>query len=108
MEGGKYYNDKFAGFYLTHRIPWYFRTIGKSISSFDFVYRGVIGDMKNPQQHQFEFEKLDHLYQEVGLEANNFLGSPFNLGFFYRVGHYSTPIFKENFAIQLKLNFLGF
>lgn len=108
MEGGKYYNDKFAGFYLTHRIPWYFRTIGKSISSFDFVYRGVIGDMKNPQQHQFEFEKLDHLYQEVGLEANNFLGSPFNLGFFYRVGHYSTSIFKENFAIQLKLNFLGF
>ena len=108
MEGGKYYNDKFAGFYLTHRIPWYFKTFGKNISSFDFVYRGVIGDMKNPEYHNFTFQKLDHYYQEVGLESNNFLGSPFNLGFFYRVGHYSTPAFKENFAIQLKLNFLGF
>ena len=108
MEGGKYYNDKFVGYYFTHRIPWYFRTIGKSISSFDLVYRGITGDMKNPEKHQFQFEKLDHLYQEIGLEANNFLGSPFNLGFFYRVGHYSTSNFTDNFAIQLKLNFLGF
>lgn len=108
MEGGKYYNDKFAGFYVTHRIPWYFKTIGKRISSFDFIYRGVIGDMKNPEYHDFTFQKLDHYYQEVGLESNNFLGSPFNLGFFYRVGHYSTDTFKQNFAVQLKLNFLGF
>lgn len=108
MEGGKYYNDKFAGFYFTHRVPWYFKTFGKNISSFDVVYRGITGDMKNPQEHNFEFEKLDHYYQEIGLESNNFLGSPFNLGFFYRVGHYATDSFKQNFAIQLKLNFLGF
>ncbi|WHF52077.1 DUF5686 family protein [Chryseobacterium gotjawalense] len=108
MEGGKYYNDKFVGYYLTHRIPYYFSTFGKKISSFDMVYRGITGDMKNPEIHQFDFQKLDHFYQEIGLEANNFLGSPFNLGFFYRVGYYATPTFKENFAIQLKLNFLGF
>lgn len=108
MDGGKYYNDKFTGFYLTHRIPWYFKTFGKNISSFDMVYRGVIGDMKKPQDHQFQFQKLDHYYQEIGLESNNFLGSPFNLGFFYRVGYYATDTFKQNFAVQLKLNFLGF
>lgn len=108
MEGGKYYNDKFAGFYLTHRIPWYFKTFGKNISSFDFVYRGVSGDMKDMKQHDFQFQKLDHYYQEIGMESNNFLGSPFNLGFFYRVGYYATDSFKQNFAVQLKLNFLGF
>ena len=108
MEGGKYYNDKFAGFYFTHRIPWYFKTFGKNTSSFDVVYRGITGDMKNPEYHGFTFQKLDHLYQEIGLESNHFLGTPFNLGFFYRVGHYSTLPFKENFAIQLKFNFLGF
>ncbi|MGZ5193701.1 MAG: DUF5686 family protein, partial [Kaistella sp.] len=108
MQGGKYYNDKFVGYYFTHRIPKYFKTFGKNISSFDLVYRGITGDMKNPEHHNFEFQKLDHLYQEIGLESNNFLGTPFNLGFFYRVGYYSTPTFKENFAIQLKLNFLGF
>ena len=108
MEGGKYYNDKFVGYYLTHRVPFYFSTFGKKISSFDMVYRGITGDMKNTAIHDFEFEKLNHFYQEIGLEANNFLGSPFNLGFFYRVGYYATPMFKENFAIQVKLNFLGF
>lgn len=108
MESGKYYNDKFAGFYFTHRIPWYFKTFGENTSSFDVVYRGIIGDMKNPEYHGLEFQKLDHLYQEIGLESNHFLGTPFNLGFFYRVGHYSTLPFKENFAVQLKFNFLGF
>lgn len=108
MEGGKYYDDKFFGYYFTHRIPWYFRTVGKNTSSFDLAYKGIIGDIKNPGFHQFEFQKLNHLYQEVGMEWNNFLGSQFNLGFFYRIGYYSTPKFSENFAIQLKLSFLGF
>lgn len=108
MESGKYYNDKFFGYYFTHRIPFYFRTFGKQTSSFDLIYKGITGDMKDMQFHDFEFQKLDHLYQEIGLESNNFLGTPFNLGFFYRVGYYNTPIFKENFAIQLKLRFLGF
>ncbi|MFL9835835.1 DUF5686 family protein [Chryseobacterium terrae] len=108
MEGGKYYNDRFVGTYLTHRLPWYFKSFGKNVSSFDVIYRGVIGDMKNPEFHQFEFEKLDHLYNEVGLEWNNFLSSQFNLGFFYRVGHYNTSSFKDNFAIQFKLKLLGF
>ncbi|HCA10062.1 hypothetical protein [Chryseobacterium sp.] len=108
MEGGKYYNDKFVGAYLTHRLPWYFKSFGKNVSSFDVIYRGTIGDMKNPEFHQFEFKKLDHLYNELGLEWNNFLSSQFNLGFFYRVGYYNTPKFKDNFAIQFKLKLLGF
>lgn len=108
MQGGKYFNDKFIGTYFTHRIPWYFRSFGKNVSSFDVIYRGTIGDMKNKEYHQFEFEKLDHLYNEVGLEWNNFLSTRFNLGFFYRVGHYRTDNFKDNFAIQFKLKLLGF
>ena len=108
MKGGKYYNDKFFGYCFTHRIPWYFRTLGKSTSSFDLVYKGGIGNMKNPEYHHFDFENLNKLYQEVGLEYNNFLGTSFNLGFFYRIGNYATPRFGENFAIQFKFEFLGF
>lgn len=108
MEGGKYYNDKFLGYYFTHKLPFYFKSFGKNVSSFDLIYRGTIGNMKNPEYHDFDFKPLDHLYQEVGLEWNNFLSSQFNLGVFYRVGYYNTPIFNENFAIQLKLKALGF
>ena len=108
MTSGRYFNDKFAGYFITHRIPWYFKSFGKNTSSFDFVYKGIVGDMKNPEYHQFDFSPLDHLYQEVGLEYNNFLSSRFNLGFFYRVGHYATNNFKDNFAVQLKFKFLEF
>lgn len=108
MKGGKYFNDEFAGQYFSHGIPLYFRTFGKDTSSFNVLYRSIIGNMNSPQNHQFDYEKLDHLYQEVGLEWDNFLSSRFNLGFFYRVGHYNTPNFSDNFAIQLKLKLLGF
>ncbi len=108
MEGGKYFADKFIGGYAAHRIPFYFRTFGKTTSSFNLVYKAIIGDMTNKSRHHFDFETLDNLYEEVGFEVNSILGSPFDLGFFYRVGHYATPAFKENFAIQLKLSLLGF
>lgn len=108
LEGGKYYNDKFIAYYFTHKLPLYLKSFGRNVSSFDFVLRGTIGDMKHPEYHDFKFRKLDHLYQEVGVEWNNFLSSYFNLGVFYRVGYYTTPNFKQNFAIQFKLKLLEF
>ncbi len=108
MTAGRFYNDKFAGMYLSHRIPWYFRTIGRKASSFDVVYRGAIGNMKNPEFHNFNFQKMDHLYQEVGLEWNHFLSTNFNLGFFHKVGYYNTGNFKQDFAVQIKIQDLGF
>ena len=84
MMAGKYYNDRFLGYYFTHRLPWYFKTIGQSTSSFDLVYKGAVGDMKNPDYHQFSFEKLNHLYQEVGLEYNDFLSLPFKKVMLYK------------------------
>ncbi|MEC3877758.1 hypothetical protein [Chryseobacterium salviniae] len=108
LEGGKFYNDRFVAYYFTHKLPWYFKSFGQNISSFDFVLRGTIGNMKHPEYHQFKFKPLDHLYQEVGLEWNNFLSTYFNLGLFYRVGYYTTQNFKQNFAVQFKLKLLEF
>lgn len=108
LEGGRFYNDRFVAYYFTHQLPWYFKSIGQNVSSLDFVLRGTIGDMKHPEYHNFRFRKLDHLYQEVGLEWNNFLSSYFNLGVFYRVGYYTTYNFKQNFAFQFKLKLLEF
>jgi hypothetical protein len=108
LEGGKYYSDRFVAYYFTHKVPFYFKSFGQNISSFDFVLRGTIGDMTHPEYHQFRFRPLNHLYQEVGLEWNNFLSSYFNLGLFYRVGYYTTPNFMQNFAVQFKLKLLEF
>lgn len=108
MPAGRYYSDKFMGFYAEQQLPFKFRTFGKAESSFSLLYRGTIGDMKHPEYHEFQFEKLNHLYQEAGLQWNNFLSLPVDVGAFYRVGYYKTDQFKENFGLQFKLNALGF
>lgn len=108
MPSAKYFNDRFVGYYLTHRLPWNFRFLGKKSSSIDILYKGIIGDFKNMNDHQFEFEKLDRLYQEIGFEYNNIFNTGFNLGFFYRIGHYAHPKFIDNIGFQIKLQMLGF
>lgn len=109
MTSAKYFSDKFVGYYVSHRIPWYFKSFGKNTSSFDVIYRSIVGDLKNPEYHQLEdLSPLDHLYQEIGFEYNNFLSTRFNLAFFYRVGYYNTNNFKDNFGVQLKLKLLEF
>lgn len=109
MNAKDYYNDKFVGIYLGQRLPWYFKSFGRNTSSFDLVYKGIIGDMTHPEYHTgINFTPLNKLYSEVGVEWNNFLSTKFNFGFFYRVGPYQTQSFKENFALQLKLSLLKF
>lgn len=108
MKSGYYYNDKFLAMYLSHQLPWYFRTIGRTASSIDLVYNAGIGNMKNTELHEMDFRKLNHLYNEVGLKWNSVLSTPFNLGFFYKVGYYHTPKFLNNFAFQVELKFLEF
>lgn len=108
LPGGEFYTDRFAGVYLSHELPWYFRFIGKSTSSIDVVYRGNIGNLKNNKGYHYPIKTLDRLYQEIGLEWNKVFSSPFNLGFFYRVGYYNTPSFMNNFGVQLKLDLLKF
>lgn len=108
MPSTKYYNDSFVGMYFMHTLPWHFKSIGQNTSSFSLVHRSIIGKMENAHHHATEFQPLDKLYQEVGVEWNNFLSSWFNLGIFYRVGHYSTPVFSENIGFQFKFRLLGF
>lgn len=108
LTGGEFFTDKFAGIYFAQELPWYFRVLGKNMSSIDIVYRGHIGNLSNKNSHNYPVKTLDHLYQEVGLECNNFLSTPFDLGLFYRVGYYNTPLFLNNFGLQIKLNFLKF
>ena len=108
MQGGRYFNDRFVGGLVSQRLPFNFRTFGRNLSSFDVVYKGIIGNMKHPEIYQPQFERLNRLYQELGLEYNNFMSLPISLGFFYRVGYYQTSNFKDNFAVQLKFKLLGF
>ncbi len=106
MPSGWFYADQFAGFHIIQTLPFRFKTFGKRFSDIQLKYKSAIGDFKNPENHHFNFMVLDHYYQETGLMWNRFLGTGFGLGFYYRLGHYQTPNFKDNLGIEVSmLNF---
>lgn len=108
LQGGQYYNDRFGALYITHKILWYFKSFGRNTSSFDIVYRGSIGNLSHHQVYEYPIKKIDNYYQEIGIEWTNFLSSKFSLGIFYKIGHYNSSSFKNDFGFQFKLDFLRF
>lgn len=103
MPSGTFYTDKFVGFQIAQSLPFRFKTLGKRFSTINIEYQSAIGGFKNPQDHQFNFQVLDHYYQEVGVIWNSFLGRNFGVGFSYRLGYYQKPEFKDNFGVQFRL-----
>ncbi|WP_083206678.1 DUF5686 family protein [Chryseobacterium sp. CBo1] len=107
MPAGTFYADKFVGFKISQYLPFRFKTFGSRYSNLEVEYQSAIGDFKNRSDHQFDFQVLDHYYQEVGIIWNRFLGRNFGVGFSYRLGHYQTSEFKDNFGIKLRFNVLN-
>lgn len=104
MPSGTFYADKFVSLQVSQYLPFRFKTIGKTYSTIELEYKSAIGNFKNPENHQFNFQVLNHNYQEVGLVWNRFLGRKFDVGFSYRLGYYQTSQFKDNFGLQIRLS----
>lgn len=107
MPSGIFFTDKFAAFKISQSLPFRFKTFGSRYSSIELEYQAAIGNMKNRQDHQFQFQVLDHYYQEAGVIWNRFLGRNFGVGFSYRLGYYQTSEFKDNFAVKFRFNLLN-
>ena len=107
MPAGTFFADRFVAFQVSQFLPWRFKTLGSRYSTIELEYQSAIGNLKNRADHQFRFRVLDHYYQEVGITWNRFLGRNFGVGFAYRLGHYQTSVFKENFGIKLKFGLLN-
>ncbi|NIF06773.1 hypothetical protein F3J23_15100 [Chryseobacterium sp. Tr-659] len=106
MPAGTFFTDKFVAFHVSQYLPFRFKTFGDRYSNIEIEYQSAIGNFKNRGDHQFNFQVLDHYYQEVGLIWNRFLGRSFGVGFSYRLGYYQTSQFKDNFGVQFRLNVL--
>ncbi|WP_261511342.1 DUF5686 family protein [Chryseobacterium paludis] len=106
MPSGTFFADKFVAFKISQYLPFRFKTLGTKYSNIEIEYQSAIGNFKNRGDHQFDFQVLDHYYQEVGFIWNRFLGTSFGVGLSYRLGHYQTSQFKDNFGIKIKLSIL--
>jgi len=84
---------KFAGFKFLNREVFP-----------EFIYRGLIGDMKNPGDHHYtHFQVPNQYYQEAGLEFNQLVYGVLGIGTYYRFGGYAHDTFDENFFLKLTL-----
>lgn len=107
MPSGTFFADKFVAFKVSQLLPFRFKFLGDKYSSIELEYQSAIGNMKNRTDHQFQFQVLDHYYQEAGFIWNRFLGTSLGVGFSYRLGYYQTSEFKDNFGIKLRFNLLN-
>lgn len=102
MIPGEFYSDKYFSFHLIHQIAG-FRFLGNEIFP-EFIYRGLIGGMKDPEQQQnIHFSVPEKYYQEAGLEFNRLLLDMLGVGFYYRFGTYAYDDFDRNFFFKLSL-----
>ncbi|EJL73008.1 DUF5686 family protein [Chryseobacterium populi] len=104
MPSGTFFADKFVAFRISQNLPFRFKTFGTKYSDIELEYQSAIGNLKNRTDHQFDFQVLDHYYQEVGFIWNRFLGRNFGVGLSYRLGYYQTSEFKDNVGIKIRLN----
>src|SRR5690625_5422850 len=100
MLPGEFYSDKFLMFHISHKFAG-IRIFNKEIFP-DFIYRGLIGDMKNMEDHQLiSFDTPDLYYQEAGLEFNQLFMGVFGVGAYYRMGdRKSTRLNSSHVAIS--------
>lgn len=103
MKPGEFYSDRFISFQIKHIFAGV--KVGNKIILPQFVYRGVLGDMKNREDHQnLNFNTLNQYYHETGVEVNNILFKTFGIGLFYRLGAYSEQKFQDNIHLKLTVN----
>lgn len=102
MRPGEFYSDKHFMFNISHKFAG-FRFLKKEIFP-EFIYRGLIGDLKSPQDHKnYNFSIPNKYYQETGLELNQLFMGVFGIGAYYRFGTYAYDAFDQNFFLKLTL-----
>lgn len=102
MLPGEFYSDKYFSFQIGHKFAG-FKFLKREIFP-EFIYRGLIGDMENPQSHHLiGFQTPDKYYQEAGIEFNQLVYGILGVGTYYRFGAYGHNSFDQNFFLKLTL-----
>ncbi len=106
MYFGEFFSDKLVTLQVKHGLRrFYFSK--KFQPELVLLTKHALGDLKNKEAHQgIEFNTLDNLYSESGLEINRILFG-FGLSVAYRYGFYHLPDFEDNvsfkFTFKLKI-----
>lgn len=105
MTQGEFISDQFVMVSLKQRLVNLKVSEQKRIP-FHLVYKVAYGDMDSIENHQLlNFQTMDQVYQEAGLEVGSLFGKMLGLGFYYRFGAYHLNDFEKDFSAKLIINF---
>ena len=105
MIQGEFISDQFVMGSLKQRI-FNLRLSKSSNIPFDLIYKAAYGSLENTENHQhLEFQQMDQIYQEAGLEVGSLFGKLLGIGVYYRFGAYNLGDFEKDFSAKLILNF---
>lgn len=102
MLPGEFYSDKYFSLQVVHKFAG-FKFMKREVFP-EFIYRGLIGDMKNMNDHHLiAFQTPDKYYQEAGVEFNQLVYGILGVGAYYRFGTYAYDTFDQNFFLKLTI-----
>ena len=103
MYFNEFFSDKFSTLQIKHAFSP-FKVSKWFKPQLVLISRYAIGNMKSIDRHEgIEFNTLEKLYSESGLEINRLLFG-FGLSFAYRYGGYHLPNFEDNIAFKFTFN----
>lgn len=94
----EFFSDRFASIQIKQYFPTF--ELWKKPIFTNLVYRGMVGNLDDPEKHSLYFNTLENYYQEAGVEVNN-LFLIFGLGSYYRFGAYHLKDQGKNFSVKL-------
>lgn len=103
----EFIHDRYAAFFFTHNFGSLLFRYKKFEPQFEVALNGGVGTMISPRSHrEIGFTQMEQGYYETGLRINNILKTTFSsigVAAFYRMGAYSLPTQRDNFAFKISL-----
>ncbi|MFN3917234.1 MAG: DUF5686 family protein [Flavobacteriales bacterium] len=103
----EFIHDRYAAFFFTHNFGSLLFRYKKFEPQIELAFNGGLGTMISPQSHRLiDFNQMEQGYYETGIRLNNLIKSSFTsmgVAAFYRLGPYSLPSTRNNFAFKLSL-----
>lgn len=98
----EFYSDKYVALFFSHSFRNLLFGDGFLHPEPEIVFNSGVGLCDNRAMHQFNFKTMEKGYYEAGLLLNNLVESifSFGVGAFYRMGPYSFPAARDNFAYK--------
>jgi hypothetical protein len=104
MRNNEFMHSRYTALHFRHAFRNFSFIKDKFKPALVIAHSMIWGDFKYAEMHNFTTSQATRGFLESGIQIDNLIVSGVSgigLGFFYRYGAHSLPVFSDNFAIKL-------